>query len=74
MLPSGLGLQVREGQGPRSSDQLITVGTFVLWYYLWTLLAQQRRLKKFLLFELKESRKELKILLQSSKLKEILND
>ena len=46
----------------------------MLYYYVWTLLAQQRRLKKFLLFELKESRKELKILLQSKDLRKILND
>ena len=55
-------------------DKLLVVGTMVLYYYVWTLLAQQRRLKKFLLFELKESRKELKILLRSKELKTILND
>ena len=55
-------------------DKLLVVGTMVLYYYVWTLLAQQRRLKKFLLFELKESRKELKILLKSKELKTILND
>ena len=46
----------------------------MIYYYAWTFLAQQRRLKKFLLFELKESRKELKILLKSKELREILND
>ena len=56
------------------NDKLLVVGTMVLYYYVWTLLAQQRRLKKFLLFELKESRKELKILLRSKELKTILND
>ena len=57
-----------------SQTIFLIVGSIVLYYYVWTLLAQQRRLKKFLLFELKESRKELKILLQSKELRNILND
>ena len=53
---------------------LISVSTLVAYYYMWTLLAEQKRLKVFLKLELEASKKELRQLLSKKELKNFLND
>ena len=50
------------------------VATIVIYYYTWTLLTEQRRLKRRLRNELQKSKQELQLLLKDPSLKQILND
>ena len=52
----------------------ITVATVVIYYYTWTMLTEQRRLKRRLRKELQKSKLELKLLLKDERLKHVLND
>ena len=51
-----------------------TVATVVIYYYTWTLLTEQRRLKRRLRKELQKSKQEIQLLLKDPSLKKILND
>ena len=51
-----------------------SVATVVIYYYTWTLLTEQRRLKRRLRKELQKSKQELQLLLKDPSLKQILND
>jgi len=52
----------------------ITVITIVIYYYMWTLLQEQRNLKKFLLRELAASKKEVAALQRRPELRRYLHD
>merc|ERR1711879_1015013 len=52
----------------------IAVATVVIYYYTWTMLTEQRRLKRRLRKELQKSKLELKLLLKDERLKHVLND
>jgi len=52
----------------------IAVATVVIYYYTWTLLTEQRRLKRRLRKELQKSKQEIQLLLKDPSLKKILND
>ena len=50
------------------------MATVVIYYYTWTLLTEQRSLKRRLRKELQKSKQEIKVLLKDPSLKQILND
>ena len=50
------------------------MATVVIYYYTWTMLTEQRRLKRRLRKELQKSKLELKLLLKDERLKHVLND
>lgn len=50
------------------------MATVVIYYYTWTLLTEQRRLKRRLRKELQKSKQEIQLLLKDPSLKKILND